>query len=525
MRRPLSSAALAAPAASVAPAAPFARAARATLAALALALGAAPALAQAPMPGSRPIPPTDRPGQPKPPADPAPGRDTPGSASPLAPDATPSSPEGGPRERPAPVPKGRDPIDYDGRSEAGASAGEVALWVPRVALFPLYVVSEFVVRRPLGAFVNAAERGKWVPAVVNFFTFGPEKKGGIVPTALIDFGLRPSAGLYFFWDGALHPRNDVRLYGATGGLEFLHFTVTDRVRLDDKGDSSIAVRGDFLRRSDFVYHGLGPRSRHGDRTRYDIERVEAGLSYDLRLSNHARYRTYVGLREVDFRRGCCFGRRLKPLVEQGEVAAPPGYPEGYTDLFQRAELVFDSRPENEPFFDGVRLALEGEQGSDLRREGDGPSRWVRYGGTLGGFVDVTGHDRVLSLSATALFADRLSGAAIPFTEQIVLGGDIMPAYLPGRLVGQSALVTTLQYTWPVWAAMQGYAQVAVGNVFGRHLQDLTPDLLRGNAGIGLRSTSSRDHALEVLFAVGTETIEDRFAVNSFRLRIGGTSGF
>ncbi|HEU4539139.1 MAG TPA: hypothetical protein VFS00_33690, partial [Polyangiaceae bacterium] len=146
-------------------------------------------------------------------------------------------------------------------------------------------------------------------------------------------------------------------------------------------------------------------------------------------------------------------------------------------------------------------------------------------GTIGGFVDVTGHDRVVSLSVTGLFADRLSGANIPFTEQIVLGGDIMPAYLPGRLVGRSALVSTLQYTWPVWAAMQGYAQVAVGNVFGRHLQDLSPELLRGNAGIGLRSTSSRDHALEVLFAVGTETIEDRFAVNSFRLRIGGTSGF
>jgi hypothetical protein len=333
-------------------------------------------------------------------------------------------------------------------------------------------------------------------------------------------------GLYFFWDNAFAPRNDVRLYGATGGLEFLHFSATDRVRLNDAGTSTIAVRGDFLRRSDFVYHGIGPRSLHDNRTRYDIERVEGGVSYDLRVSSHARVRTYVGVRDADFRDGCCFGRRrLKPAVERGEVAPPPGFPNGYTDLFQRAELIFDSRPENEPFFDGVRLALEGEQGSDVRESGDGPSRWVRYGGTLGGFVDVSGRDRVVSLSVTALFADRLSGADIPFTEQIVLGGDILPAYLPGRLVDRSAFVTTFQYTWPIWAALQGYAQVAAGNVFGRHLENFTPDLLRGNAGLGIRSTSSRDHALELLIAVGTETFEDRFEVNSFRLRIGGTSGF
>lgn len=500
------------------------------LAALALSLAAArPAPAQVPPPGARPIPPSAPGPAPRPGEASLPGGDRP--SSPLAGDAQPSTPqpsapEGGPREKPAKAPEGREPIDYDGRPEAGASAGDVALWVPRVALFPLYLVSEFVVRRPLGALAVAAERGQWVPKVIDFFTFGPEKKAGFVPTALFDFGLRPSVGLYFFADDAFVDKNDIRLYGATGGLEFLHFTVTDRVRLGDKvNGSSLAVRGDFLRRSDFVYHGIGPRSRHEDRTRYDVERVEGGVSYDLRLSSNGRFRSYVGLREVDFRRGCCFGRRLKPLVEAGEVAPPPGYPEGYTDLFQRAELVFDTRPEDEPFFDGIRLALEGEQGSDLRREGDGPSRWVRYGGTLGGFVDVSGKDRVVSLSVTALLADRLSGAAIPFTEQIVLGGDLMPAYLPGRLVGQSALIGTLQYTWPVWAAIQGYTQVAVGNVFSRHFEDLSPDLLRGNLGIGLRSTSSRDHALEVLFAVGTETFEDRFEVNSFRLRIGGTSGF
>jgi hypothetical protein len=52
--------------------------------------------------------------------------------------------------------KKRELPDYDGRGGAPRTPGQKALWVPRILLSPLYFVSEFVIRRPLGAAITAA---------------------------------------------------------------------------------------------------------------------------------------------------------------------------------------------------------------------------------------------------------------------------------------------------------------------------------------------------------------------------------
>src|SRR5262245_25300204 len=86
--------------------------------------------------------------------------------------------------------------DYDGRGGAPTSPGRKALWLPRVLLSPLYFVSEYVVRRPLGYAITAAERAELPAALYDFFAFGPDHKAGVVPIALLDFGFEPSVGLY-----------------------------------------------------------------------------------------------------------------------------------------------------------------------------------------------------------------------------------------------------------------------------------------------------------------------------------------
>src|SRR5688572_10935200 len=79
---------------------------------------------------------------------------------------TPEPGWGGPRPPPRdaelaplpPPPEGekRAPQDYDGREDV-TSAAEDALWIPRVLFFPLFVVSEYLVRAPLGAVIKGAE--------------------------------------------------------------------------------------------------------------------------------------------------------------------------------------------------------------------------------------------------------------------------------------------------------------------------------------------------------------------------------
>jgi hypothetical protein len=115
---------------------------------------------------------------------------------------------------------------------------------------------------------------------------------------------------------------------------------------------------------------------------------------------------------------------------------------------------------------------------------------------------------------------------IPFTEQVVLGGfGLMRGYKPGRLIDRSALVSTLLYEWPVWAWLNGTAQLALGNVFGTHLDAFEPGLLRLTAGMGLRTTTSPDHQLELLVGFGTEPYDEGMNITSVRVFLGGTHGF
>jgi hypothetical protein len=83
----------------------------------------------------------------------------------------------------------------------------------------------------------------------------------------------------------------------------------------------------------------------------------------------------------------------------------------------------------------------------------------------------------------------------------------------------------MQYEWPIWIWMAGTLQVATGNVFGERLEDFETKLLRLSSAVGLRSIGSSDHYLEILTGIGTETYEEGWDVSSFRLVVGGNSGF
>jgi AAA family ATP:ADP antiporter len=413
--------------------------------------------------------------------------------------------------------------NYDGRAPEPTTAGDVALWVPRVVFFPPYLVSEYVVRRPMGALLTAAERGNWPSVIVDFLTFDKEKKVGIVPTALVDFGFRLSVGLYFFWDDFLAKGNDLRVGGSFGGTDFLAASVVDRVKLSK--DSSIELGVRWLRRPDNVFHGEGARSLESERSRYGATTFNVAPAYDLAIGPHVRYRARAGLRYKSFREGA-FDEdpSLLQQVNRGVFAVPPGFPEGYTEGYGAMGLILDSRAERPAPQSGVRLRVEGEHGTDVAHS---PGRsWVKYGASVGGFWDLSDQQRVLSLTFATEFADPVHGGPIPFTEQVVWGGTgALRGFRPGRLVGRSAAAATLQYEWPIWVWLDGVMHVAVGNVFDAGLEDFAPKLLRVSSGIGFRTTSSPDRQFEVLAGVGSETFDQGAEISSFRLAIGTTGGF
>lgn len=433
--------------------------------------------------------------------------------------------EPAPAPRPEPRTHERPVPNYDGRPPEPADAGDVALWVPRVLAFPFYLVSEFVIRRPMGWLVVTAEREDWPTAVMDFFTFDEEHQVGWVPTAFFDFGFKPSVGLYFFADDAFVENNDIRANVGFWGDDWLKFAARDRIELDE--ETFVEIDGSWTRRPDYLFHGMGPRSLESHASRYSADRGEGALSHDVGLWRWSSLRTQIGVRDVSFREAsCCDDPSIQQRARDGQIDVPVGFDTGYTAGFVRLHAALDSRlPDPEPG-DGFRIEAYGEQDVELDPDRK-PNRWVKYGGKVGGFLDLTGHRRVLSLWLAGSFVEPLGGQeVVPFSELTLLGGAAeMRGFREGRLHGRSALVTTLQYEWPVWVWLRGTLQVATGNVFGERLDDFDPDLLRLSSAVGFRSVTSQDHFLEVLTGIGTETYEEGWDVTSFRLLLGGNSGF
>lgn len=426
----------------------------------------------------------------------------------------------------APATPKRAVPDYDGRGPKPTTAGDVLIWVPRVAASPFYLAGEYLIRKPLGSIVLGVESGRLSDKLADWFTFDKAHKIGVVPTAFIDFGFLPSVGFYFFWDDFLAKKNNLRVHAGTWGPDWLKASVTDTIKLSAK--SSLAFRVEGSRRQDWRFYGMGPRSLDGNSSRFSADTLGASTYVDHEITSALHFHSAIGVRATTFGDdACCLEPRTVDRVAAGVIPAlPPGFVDGYTIAYDRMQLTYDTRPARPASQHGIRLSAFGEPAFNLRRSPG--NSWAKYGGTAAGFVDITGHNRVLSLHVTTLFADPLTGvgAQIPFTEQVVLGGaEYMRGYLIGRLVDRSAFITTLQYQWPIWIWLDGTMHVAAGNVFGAGLQDFKPSLLRISSGIGLRTNTSPDNQLEILVGMGTETFKDGAQVDSFRLAIGATHGF
>jgi len=420
-----------------------------------------------------------------------------------------------------PSPKRQLP-DYGNRGKDPVTVGDVAIWVPRVILSPVYLVTEYGIRWPLGHLIAAAERANVPDILYNFFFFGPDHSAGIAPVAFIDFGFRPSVGLFGIWNNAGFKGHDLTFHGTTGGSEWFAGVFTDRIAFHGNDAVSLSLTG--LTRPDRAFFGLGPDTLQDNISRYGEKRFQADLSTEFNLWRASSIRTSVGIRSLDFRRGHFDGDpSIEAEVATGAYALPPGF-EGYTAQTSSVNIAFDSRLPSPADGSGVRVELEAEQGTDVRHEVG--SAWLRYSGTVGGFLDLNGRNRVLSLSVATLFADSLNKRPVPFTELVQLGGPgPMRGFYPGRLRDNSAAVLTAKYRWPIWVWLDGSLQTAVGNVFGEHLEHLDLSRSRLSTAIGVESVGSRDSSFELLVGMGTETFDHGGQVDSVRVLIGSNRGF
>jgi hypothetical protein len=405
-----------------------------------------------------------------------------------------------------------------------------------VLLSPFYLLSEYVIRKPLDALFGFLESHDRLNALYDFFAFGPDHKIGFAPIGFVEFGFLPSFGVYGFWNDALVRNNAFHVHVEAWPTDWVAASFTDRYTF---GDSHfVELRAAGVNRPDQVFYGIGPGSLESDRSRFREARTDLSATVDLHLWRSSRVRTWGGLRKVDLSDGH-YGSDPSLSTEAATRAFPIpfGFDRGYLDPYGAIGAAFDTRSAAAPG-SGIRLEAEGDLGTDVMH---GSAGWAHWGGAASVFIELGQPRRVLSLSAAAMFADPLGSDPSPFTELVSLGGDKwMTGYFPGRLRGRSAAVGMLRYDWPIASWIDGTLQAAFGNVFDAHLDGLRPGLLRFSGALGITTTSEIVAAfagagnvpsghqraapvgpkLEFVAGFGTETFEQGAAVKSFHVAFG-----
>ncbi|PKN59403.1 MAG: hypothetical protein CVU56_00740 [Deltaproteobacteria bacterium HGW-Deltaproteobacteria-14] len=416
--------------------------------------------------------------------------------------------------------------DYDNRAEEGTTAGEVLLWIPRVLMSPFYLVSEYVLRRPVVFLAREAERTGFFGDVGDVFTFGGST-GGIIPTFAFDFGLDagalPSAGLYFFWDHLFFDANDLRLRVAYGGSDWITLDLADRINFDRDAGSRLKLLFSYERRKDWVFAGIGGRGGTDAISRYGEDRIEGGLGYDVNIGPRGYLEAgLVARRSGFFDGGCCGEPRLDTLVAGGTYAVPPGFERGFTAIVPSLSLAIDSRPLRPSPESGVRLELTASAGLLTSGEGDG---WLQYGAAFGGSLDIW-HQRTIGLWLDTSFVRPIGDGQVPFTELVELGGKRpMRAFSTGLLRGSSTFSLTFRYSWPIWVWLDGALFASVGNAFGQDLAGFSFERMRASFGFGIMPGSRDDHPFEFLLALGTSPFDLGGDITTFRVVVGTTTGF
>jgi len=416
--------------------------------------------------------------------------------------------------------------DYDGR-ESETTAGDVLIWVPRVILYPAYLVSEYIIRKPFGYVITKAEQKELPTFLADFFTFGEDRSAGLLPTFLIDFGTTagflPSGGFYFFWNDVGIKGHQVRLRAAFGGEDWVQVRYADRFNFGPNDRYRIGMVGELNRRKDWLFAGIGPLVEADSPYRYGEDRLDGGIRFRMDIGSRGFLTTETRARRVEyFDGGCCDDPSVAEQIAAGALPLPPRLGEGFAAFQQTVRVAMDTRGTRPGPETGLRGELRGALSADLRQSGAG---WVSYGATLGGFLDIY-RNRVLGLTLSADFAEPFGDGEVPFSELIQMGGDdVMASLQQGHLRDRSSISARLDYRWPVWTWLDGWMFATAGNVFGAQLDGFDPELMRMSFGFGLRTANPADHRFQFMVAAGTDPLGEGGAISSVRVVLGTTSGF
>lgn len=415
--------------------------------------------------------------------------------------------------------------NYDGRDSARPKLGESLLWVPRVALAPLYVLEKYVIYPPIAQTVKFVEREGVAKKIERALTIGDPNGGHalLMPTALVSFGFRPSVGAVLIGsDIGPQRKSSFRLGGGYGGPNWLavHGRWTQDIGTPlERDQSAVVLQARFLLRPDEVFAGLGT-IRDIEESRYTRSRLTARAGVDVYTGLYDHVRTSIGFERSDFdtgEDGIINDPSIATLYSNDQLS---GFTNGYSLVDLTIEGTADSRvPRPEPGT-GLTADFAGTLATDVTGQTDS---FLRLSVGVTALMDVSGTQR--TLSARQWFGSMVGfrdDKTIAFTELHTLGGvDRHRGFLRESLRGESVSLTTFEYSWPVWVMFDATLFAEFGNVYGPRFEDIRLGNMRGSFGIGF-SAIDREVPFRANIGFGTARFNDGMSVENVQFTFGTT---
>lgn len=410
----------------------------------------------------------------------------------------------------------RAPASYSGREAPATDAGDVLIWVPRTLFAPVWLLTEFVLRRPLIYTVTRLEEGRVIDRFVDALTF-LDGDLALFPRFFADFGLRPSVGLSVLWNNFVTERTTLELNGSFWGPRWLTFGADLSTRALRNESGKLSIIPEFVLRPDYPYYGFGAETRNANEAFYQARhaRVRGELSGGLGGLSRAAFG--VGYGHTSF-----LDEPDDPILDRTAASDASVNFEAHGWLFANALLDLDTRDPDTEFTpgSGVRAELSSSFGFD---PAETSRRALRVSAELAAFWDISSIHHVLSVAVYAAMLERLGGGALPVNQLLSMGGaEQMRSFLPGRFIGDSAWTATVAYRWPVWILFDAEVFAELGNVFPGRFEGFRVDRAYLGWGAGLRSNWSREVVLSLLVGFGTDRLDEddlRPALTRFTLNI------
>jgi len=413
---------------------------------------------------------------------------------------------------------------YNEGSEDSISLKDIALFPFRVALYPAYLVTDYGIRRPIGALVTAAEKGKWYNHYVDFFSFFPyEHELGVFPNFFYEFGFRPTIGVHAYLRNFPNKKHLPELWVTTGGSDWTAFRFQDTYTIK-RNDSKLIFNASKIDRPDLIFYGVGADTVKEAASRYSLGSNEVILTYEKLFFGES----CVFLKAIYFNRElkdgkCCSDINISEAASKGLYSIPNGFNSKYKVFAPRIELELGQRLTRPEEWYGGRIMAFGQYNKRIDRS-DG--NWTHYGGSLVGFKRIDNRHRIFTLSLSASFVEKKGEIDIPFHELPANDGrDSFLGFKRRRIIGDSIISSSFEYKWPIWAYSDGILHYSVGNSFGSNLNGFDFGRLKQSIAFGLRQTASSGPQFNFLIGLGSNTFDQGGDFKEGRFVIGGGRAF